>query len=559
MENSRGKYDNDVFISYSSKQSRGAYLVRDVLTQNGLSCWMAPESIPTGSDYTNEIPPAIAGCKAVVLILTADSQQSDFVNSEIKRAIDNGKIIIPFMLTNCKIEQSFDFLISRYQRIQAFKGLSAALEELVDAVYRIIEKQNPSVDRDYLKKRLRLYRRKKTVAIIAAVVICAALIAVLSVVFSSAVKGYRAGKQVTGGTIGECTWSYDCDSAALTISGEGSMSSKEGVYASSLYPVMPWQEHMSEIKTLTVGEGVTDICNYALSEASSLESVKLPGSLTKLGSFAFSNCSSLKSISLPNAVEIIETCAFDGCKGLKELYLPDSVAEIGAYAFKNSGLSSVEAGENNPRFTTSDGCLYNKKMTRILYYPPKKTDPDFTMPETVTDVEDGAFWGCESLQSLTFSDSLQIIGDNAFSGCRGLTSVSLPDSVLNIGKSAFNLCTSIKSAKLSENLKTVGDSAFYSCTALSEVNIPASMTNIPPSMFEVCSSLTEIVIPDGIVFIGSEAFGGCRNLTSVVIPESVTKIESGAFSGCESLIITGKAGSAAESFAAEEGIEFKAE
>ena len=43
------KVNCEVFISYSSKEKEMADLVRETLDNNGLSCWMAPESIPASS------------------------------------------------------------------------------------------------------------------------------------------------------------------------------------------------------------------------------------------------------------------------------------------------------------------------------------------------------------------------------------------------------------------------------------------------------------------------------------------------------------------------------
>ena len=63
-----------VFISYSSKDYSQALSVRNVLEQNGITCWMAPESIPGGSNYTKEIPIAIRECQAFVLMLSANAQ-----------------------------------------------------------------------------------------------------------------------------------------------------------------------------------------------------------------------------------------------------------------------------------------------------------------------------------------------------------------------------------------------------------------------------------------------------------------------------------------------------
>ena len=60
----------DVFISYKSEEYGEANNVRKILTANGISCWMAPESIPMGSNYTQVIPAAIENCKVFLLILS---------------------------------------------------------------------------------------------------------------------------------------------------------------------------------------------------------------------------------------------------------------------------------------------------------------------------------------------------------------------------------------------------------------------------------------------------------------------------------------------------------
>ena len=59
-----------VFISYSSKEYDEAYAIKQVLETNGISCWMAPQSIPSGSDYSHEIPRAIKSCEVFLLILS---------------------------------------------------------------------------------------------------------------------------------------------------------------------------------------------------------------------------------------------------------------------------------------------------------------------------------------------------------------------------------------------------------------------------------------------------------------------------------------------------------
>ena len=49
----------DVFISFKAEEINEAIWVRATLESHGISCWMAPDSIPGGSSYVKEISKAI--------------------------------------------------------------------------------------------------------------------------------------------------------------------------------------------------------------------------------------------------------------------------------------------------------------------------------------------------------------------------------------------------------------------------------------------------------------------------------------------------------------------
>lgn len=127
-----------VFISYSSQEIDIAEQTRLVLEKNGISCWMAPQSIPAGSDYGLEIPKALAKCKALVLLLSKASQESNWVPKEVGIAISKGKIVIPFQIDNSMLTDSFDFMLTNNQRIEAFNRMSEAYRELVKRLLDIM-------------------------------------------------------------------------------------------------------------------------------------------------------------------------------------------------------------------------------------------------------------------------------------------------------------------------------------------------------------------------------------------------------------------------------------
>ncbi len=104
-----------VFISYSSKQMERAHALRDALVGEGLSVWIAPEGIPAGSNYLNEIPSAITNAKAIVLMLTEEAMASPWVQREASSAIGAGKEMIPAQLKPFKLNEIFRFLLDGVQ------------------------------------------------------------------------------------------------------------------------------------------------------------------------------------------------------------------------------------------------------------------------------------------------------------------------------------------------------------------------------------------------------------------------------------------------------------
>ena len=123
---------NEVFISYSTRDREVACAIRSWLRENGISCWMAPESIPTGSNYTREIPAAIRGCKVFLLLLSENSQQSPWVLRELDSAVNNNKYILPYLLDDKPMVDEFQFLLTGCQWHLSWQ--ENALESLVDRI-----------------------------------------------------------------------------------------------------------------------------------------------------------------------------------------------------------------------------------------------------------------------------------------------------------------------------------------------------------------------------------------------------------------------------------------
>ena len=130
-----------VFVSYKSEEYEIARRIRELLEQHNYPCWMAPESIPAGSNYMLEIPKAIRKCDLFILIISEASQKSQWVQKEIDRAVKFDKYILPFQVDNSELSDAIDFVVSNNQRIQAYQNFEPACQELL----RAVKQRHPAV------------------------------------------------------------------------------------------------------------------------------------------------------------------------------------------------------------------------------------------------------------------------------------------------------------------------------------------------------------------------------------------------------------------------------
>lgn len=184
---------------------------------------------------------------------------------------------------------------------------------------------------------------------------------------------------------------------------------------------------------------VTSIGYDAFSGCSSLTSVSIPSSVTTIEGSAFSFCTSLASISLSNSVTHIGNHAFQYCKSLTEVLFPKNVASIGENVFwECESLENIIVEDGNQNYVVVDGILCDKAKTHLIKCPQKTDLTEYVIPNTITKIEDNAFYSCSSIQSIIIPNSVTSIGSSAFEGT-SLEHVIIPSSVVSIGFGAFNI------------------------------------------------------------------------------------------------------------------------
>ncbi|MBO5129904.1 MAG: leucine-rich repeat protein [Oscillospiraceae bacterium] len=234
-------------------------------------------------------------------------------------------------------------------------------------------------------------------------------------------------------------------------------------------------------------------------------------SLTEIGNFAFANFDYVEKTPEELLIDDKETSKqwYIGENTVTKVVIPEGVEKIGAYAFAN--LTALE---------------------------------EVILPSTLNAIEYGAFYGCTSLQKITFSgeNNLQIINQNAFENCALQGTVDL-SSVCIISAYAFAGNTDLEGVITSDSLLSIGQYAFAGCESLSDMTITAAKVKYGAYAFTGCDSLKSFyvnasVLPEGMFY---EAEG----LQSVTIGPDVNDIGEFAFRDTDIETLEVKSGSQA--------------
>ncbi len=111
----------DIFVSYASADRDAAFRIVGFLEGQGIHCWVAPRDVSPGVEYGSAIINAIEQCKALVLVLSDQSNDSQFVRKEVERAVSKTKVVLPVRIREVTPSGSLEFYISSAQWVDAWK------------------------------------------------------------------------------------------------------------------------------------------------------------------------------------------------------------------------------------------------------------------------------------------------------------------------------------------------------------------------------------------------------------------------------------------------------
>ena len=255
-------------------------------------------------------------------------------------------------------------------------------------------------------------------------------------------------------------WSFDESTGTLTFTGSGDM----------------WNYYNREGEP-TPWSGYYDYNDMWRDNArKKIKNVVFNGNITSIGRSAFAGCVNLKTIQIPDTIKFIGSYAFEGCP-ITEINIPASVSHIethldmmmpmlsaAGYVMPSIGsaagaLMKINVDPSNPYYSSVDGVLFDKNKRTIVIYPSGRKGP-YTIPDTVTCINEEAFAECENLTDITIPNSVKRILMCAFECCYGLKNVTIPNSVEFLEYGAFGGCASLESVVIPKSVKAISSEVF---------------------------------------------------------------------------------------------------
>ncbi len=207
---------------------------------------------------------------------------------------------------------------------------------------------------------------------------------------------------------------------------------------------------------------------------------------------------------------------------LNTITLPKGLETMGINPFLGC-TAEVLTGENQ-RFAVVDGALLDTQTHTLVAYL-ATGEKDVQVLEGVRAIAPRAFYGNQTLESITLPAGLQEIGPEAFTECVALEGIVLPQELTAIANQSFMGCVGLKDITLPSTVNTVGDWAFAK------------------------SGLESITLPEGLHTVGDWAFLRCHNMVAVTLPASLKNISDSAFDSiAPEALFTVEAGSAGEAW-----------
>ena len=178
-----------------------------------------------------------------------------------------------------------------------------------------------------------------------------------------------------------------------------------------------------ELTLVHIPSSVKEIGDNAFSGCSKLEGVIFPASEPTLGKGVFAGCKSLRHISFGSDWRKVDFAIFADSEVLTSVFIPAQVVDV-----KNLKLvkmiERIDVDPNNPAFSSIDGALYSKDG-KAFYACPCAQTGRFVVASGAERIQEGAFNGCEGLESIVLPETVHAFSFLDFASCTSLKELTV--------------------------------------------------------------------------------------------------------------------------------------
>lgn len=164
------------------------------------------------------------------------------------------------------------------------------------------------------------------------------------------------------------------------------------------------------------------------------------------------------------------------------------------------------------------------------------------VPEGIIEIQDNAFGGDDSLETVRLPESLKKIGSYAFFGCDKIRQLDSSGKI-ELGEKVFSCCPALED----DHGFYIFQDVLYSYQGDEEhLTIPATVHRIEPNAFSKLNNLKSIVFPEGMTEFSEDTIWNVPNLERLTFPATMATVNFSGLVSDKTIVIRGYSGSVVE-------------
>jgi len=302
----------------------------------------------------------------------------------------------------------------------------------------------------------------------------------------------------------------------------------------------------NELQSIYIPRTVIEVEPFAAIKAEKLNRVNVAeeSELMNIGESSFKWCTGLKRFTFDGSslqLETIKNSAFYGCTALEKVLWngKSELKTIQDYAFfkctslNNFDMPNTTQSVGNSAFRYNASLTNNHLSTSLNYIDEYAYGEcgfsHITLPESLANIQAGAFINNDYLKEITLPERLQGLGSAAFENNQKLESVTFHTAIetMTIGNNAFNLCPILSKVYIT-NMNSFAQTNFN--------NAKANPANTSQHIYDANGNeIINVVLPKGTKYVNNNAFNGCAYIKSIEMPATMDHVNDNIFVSCSSL------------------------